>query len=830
MADILALNHNDEGTGAVMAERQPGLDERAPIVSLKAIVKAYGPTLANAGIDLTIRPGEVIGLVGGNGAGKSTLMKILCGAVRPDSGEIAFDGQAIDTSAYGPADAQKHGVRMVHQELSLCGNLSVAENFYLETPEGTGLPGWRGRYRVQAARTLAGVFENSSIDPNAEVGHLTIGERQMVEIARAAATSGVRLVVLDEPTSSLDQERSRQLRAYIRKQAAAGTAIIFISHKLQEVIDIATRIVVLRNGALAWTGEAADASIEKLVQLMGGNVEAIRATGERRAAASGDAVIRLSGTLTEPLGREVEICAGEIVGLAGLEGSGQKEVLHAIFAPRGHDINRTVGASFIAGDRAKEGIFPLWNVLGNISIGRIASRQPLAHVSDETERRAAVDPAAQLRLAESRLPSNILELSGGNQQKALVVRALVADAPIILLDDPTRGVDIATKQDFYRICNTIAAEGRTLVWLSTEDAELLTADRVLVFSGGRIVDELVGEHITEAAIVAASFAHQGKQQAVDSARAERAGRLGRWAVTAAPFVSLVVVFAIMAFVNPAVTSVFGLDLLLMPALSLVLVAVAQMFVIGGSEIDLGVGAFTGLVSVLSATLLYDQPLYGALAIAAALVAYAGLGVLIEARKIPAIVVTLGASFIWIGIGYSLQPTPGGASPDWLTAAVGWSVGSLPTSIILILGVAVIAMFIDRTPLGVTLRGFGANPGAMVKSGWKPVRYALIRYLISGLFAGVAGLSLTAINTASDINSGTSYTLLSVAAVVMGGSSLIGGIISPAGVVAGAITLSLIGALLGVLNVSSDYNAATQGLLLIALLAFRSLVAERRSKA
>jgi ribose transport system ATP-binding protein len=818
---------DDKESGAMSVERQSDLVERTPIVSLKAIVKAYGPTVANAGIDLTIRAGDVIGLVGGNGAGKSTLMKILCGGTQPDSGEIAFDGKVVDTSDYGPADAQKQGVRMVHQELSLCANLSVAENFYLETPEGTrALPGWRSRYRVQAAKALAGVFENPGIDPDAEIGHLSIGERQMVEIARAAETSGVRLVVLDEPSSSLDQERSRQLRAYIRRQSAAGIAIIFISHKLQEVIDIATRIVVLRNGALAWTGDATEASIEKLVQLMGGNVQAARGSGERRAVASGRTVIRLSGALTETLGRDIEIREGEIIGLAGLEGNGQKELLHAIFAPRGQDVTCEAGASFIAGDRAKEGVFALWDVLSNISIGRISSRQPLAHISDETERRAVLDPAAKLRLAESRLSSNILELSGGNQQKALVARALVADQPVILLDDPTRGVDVATKQDFYRICNTIVAEGRTLVWLSTEDAELLAADRVLVFSHGKIVGELVGEGITERAIVATSFVHPDDQQAKDSLKTKKTGSLGRLVINATPFVSLAVVIAIMASINPAVTSVFGIDLLLMPALSLVLVAVAQMFVIGGSEIDLGVGAFAGLISVLSATLLYDQPAYGALAIIMALIAYAGLGLLIEARKIPAIVVTLGASFIWIGIGYSMQPTPGGTSPDWLSALVGWSIGALPTSIILILGVAAIAIFIDRMPLGVTLRGFGANPAAMVKSGWKPARYALIRYVIAGLFAGVAGLSLTAINTASDINSGNSYTLLSVAAVVMGGSSLIGGIISPAGVVAGAITLSLIGALLGVIDVSSDYNVATQGLLLIVLLAFRSLVAER----
>jgi ribose transport system ATP-binding protein len=254
-----------------------------------------------------------------------------------------------------------------------------------------------------------------------------------------------------------------------------------------------------------------------------------------------------------------------------------------------------------------------------------------------------------------------------------------------------------------------------------------------------------------------------------------------------------------------------------------------MFIVGGSEIDLGVGAFAGLVSVLSATLLYDQPWLGALALLAAVAAYAGLGGLIQARKIPAIVVTLGASFIWVGLGYALQPTPGGASPEWLTALFGWSLDFLPTSIILIAAVALVVLVIDRLPLGVVLRGFGNNPTAMVRSGWSPTRYALVRYLIAGLFAAAAGLSLTAINTASDINSGNSFTLLSVAAVVMGGCSLLGGIVSPVGAIAGAVTLSLIGALLGTLNVSSDFNAATQGLILIALLTLRGLTADRGSE-
>ncbi|WP_027167575.1 ATP-binding cassette domain-containing protein [Mesorhizobium sp. WSM3224] len=807
----------------------PSSAARPSVVSLSGITKSFGPTLANAGIDLSVGAGDVIGLVGGNGAGKSTLMRILCGSMWPTLGSISFAGEDVAFSGYDTGEAQRRGIRMVHQELSLCANLSVAENFFLETPsDSASRPGWRALYSTRARAALDAVFPGNGIDTDAEVGHLTIAERQMVEIARAAATPGVKLIVLDEPTSSLDLDRSKQLRAFIRERAKAGLAFIFISHKLQEIIDIATEVVVLRNGRTAWQGRAAEASIGKLVQLMGGDANPVHQHAVA-AASSEDVLVRLSGPLTAELGRDIDIMRGEIVGLAGLEGSGQKELLHAIFIPgrKQHGaVTRHADAGFISGDRQKEGVFPLWSVLSNISIGALARRPALGVVSD---RDTASRAASRLRLDDRRFQSNITELSGGNQQKALVARALVADTPVILLDDPTRGVDIATKQDFYRLCNEVARGGRALVWHTTEDAELLACDRVLVFSGGRIVKELAGEAITEQAIVGASFAQSTDRQASTTRNRTAAARLGRRLVNAAPFIGLAAVLAIMIAINPAVASTFGLDLLLMPALSLVLVTAAQMFIVGGSEIDLGVGAFAGLVSVLSATLLYDQPWLGALALAAAVAAYAGLGGVIQARKIPAIVVTLGASFIWMGIGYALQPTPGGASPDWLSAPFNWSLGFVPTSIVLIAAVALIVLVIDRLPLGVVLRGFGNNPAAMIRSGWSPPRYALVRYLIAGLFAAAAGLSLTAINTASDINSGNSYTLLSVAAVVMGGCSLLGGIISPVGAVAGAVTLSLIGALLGTLSVSSDYNAATQGLILIALLTLRSLTADRRSE-
>lgn len=789
---------------------------------LTGICKAFGPTRANDGVDLAVASGEVLGLVGGNGAGKSTLMRILCGVTQADAGSIEIGGRKIALERYDTGLAQDCGIRIVHQELSLCDNLSVAENFFLEAPQAArALPGWRRLYRERARAALDEVFPSHGIPVDARVSHLQIGQRQMVEIARAAATPQVRLIILDEPTSSLGLERSRQLRAFIKARAAQGLSFIFISHKLQEVVDIADSILVLRNGALAWSGPAAAASVAALVDAMGGPEE-----GEmlgRRAqrpppAAQAPELVRLTGPLVAPLGRELVLRAGEVVGLAGLEGSGQRELLH--------DLRRRAGTGFVSGDRRKEGVFPLWSVLSHIALGRLERRSPLALVDEAGDREAARAAAERLKLDPQRFDAPLLTLSGGNQQKALVARAIIGEGDAILFEDPTRGVDVAAKEDFYALVGTIAQGGRLVVWHSTEDGEFLECDRVLVFAGGQIVQELTGAEISEQAIVDASFS---ATDAVERDGTAGARGLADRLVDLAPFASLAAVFALMAWVNPLTVSIFGLELLLGPAIALVLVALAQMFVVGGSEIDLGVGAFAGLANVLSATLLAETPWLGALSIALGLLAYGAIGATIQLRRIPAIVVTLGASFIWIGIGYTLQPTPGGSAPPWLSTAFSWSLFGLPATLVLIAVAAAVALAIDRSPLGVVLRGFGNNAQAMTLGGWSPLRYAVLRYLIAGLFALAAGLSLTAINTASDINAGGPYTLISVAAVVMGGCGLIGGLISPLGVVAGALTLALIGALLGALGVSTDYNAAVQGCLLLAMLALRAYADHREAR-
>ena len=813
---------------------RPAADPAAEacVVEMRGITKAYGPTLANNAVDLLVPRGGVIGLVGGNGAGKSTLMRALSGVTPPDGGSIAIDGQRVDGRSFDAGEAQRRGIRIVHQELSLCGNLTVAENVFLEAPEAAQVrPGWRHHYRMQAREALDAVFPGNTIDVDRRIDDLPLGQRQMVEIARAAGAPGLRLLVLDEPTSSLDAERSRQLRAFIKARAATGLAFIFISHKLNEIKDVATGIVVLRNGAVVWTG-GTEISPAALVAAMGGPAEEALRIEHARVATRRSPVLRVGGAVVAPLGRDLEFFTGEIVGLAGLEGSGQKSFLHRVFAARRRadpDLRLNGNASFVSGDRQRDGVFAFWSVFANMDVARVAQRFALRPFRDADDAGAVRDAADRLRLDPGRLRSGILDLSGGNQQKALVGRALITDAATILLDDPTRGVDVGAKADFYAALAKSADAGRLVLWHSTEDAEFRECDRVLVFSQGRIIRELHRDEVSEQAIVDASFSEIAGASGGPTSGTLAPDRRRRADLTlaAAPFVSLVAILAVLGLVNPAAASPFGLDLLLGPAVALVFVALAQMFAVGGSEIDLGIGAFAGLINVLSATALVERPLLAVVGLALAFLAYAALGVLIQWRKIPAIVVTLGASFIWSGVGYTLQPTPGGSSPDWLTALFGWSIPGLPTMAIIILLAGIAAFAIDRMPLGVVLRGFGNNAAALERGGWSPVRYAVLRYLVVALFGTLAGLSLTAINTASDINAGGPFTLLGVASVVMGGCSLIGGRIAPGGVVAGALTLSLIGAVLATVGVSTDYNAAVQGALLLAVLILRSALASRK---
>jgi ribose transport system ATP-binding protein len=804
-----------------------GSTSPAPTLRLSGITKTYGPTRAVGGLSFSVVAGDVIGLVGANGAGKSTLMRILAGVTMPDAGMLEIDDAPIDFGSFSPERARALGIRIVHQELSLCDSLTVAENFYIEQPHrADGNLFWLRHYERMARDSIQSIFPQNGIDVRRPVSELKLPQRQMVEIARATCDPHLKILILDEPTSSLDSLRSEQLARFIKDRVAAGVAVIFISHKLKEVASLAARVLVLRNGSLTGDMTKDAIGVPEMVAAMAG--EAVQEL-EQLHRPTTDAAAKILVEINTPwMAQSTQLRAGQIVGLAGLEGSGQREFLRALYeAARG---TRSPGlvcktaASYVSGDRRAEGVFPLWNVLKNATIGLTAS-QPMNIIHRQAEERAALPWLAAVQLPAERLESPILELSGGNQQKVLLARALMTDSEITLLDDPTRGVDVAIKRDFYRLIRQAAEAGKLVVWYSSETIEFQECDYVLLFHNGSIKRTLTGNDLTEDAIVSASFSE--RLNVLPSAVSQAGPAATRRNVFAVmPFLTAGLMLAVIGALNRNAVSLLGLDLLMTAAVPLALVSLAQLFIVGGSEIDLGIGAFAGLVSVLSATFLVSDPALGWLFLVLALAGYTAFGLLVQIRAIPAIIVTLGASFIWLGIGYTLQPTPGGSAPDWLAAVAAFNLFGIPASALCLMVAAIAAAAFNVSRRGVVLRGFGANPRSVAESGWSPLSAALLRYTVSGLFGLAAGIAMTAINTASDINAGSSYTLLSIAAVVIGGSSLAGGSITPLGTLFGAISLSLVGSLLGLLNVSTDYNAVVQGGLLIGIICLRTLFVRR----
>jgi ribose transport system ATP-binding protein len=480
-----------------------------PIVQLAGVAKSYGAVRALAGVDLAVPAGECLGLVGHNGAGKSTLMNVLAGTVAPSAGEIRIGGLDV-TRGYDAVAAQRHGIRTVFQELSLCPNLTVAENARVLHPSFRGLS-WRRRAGALIGAKLAEIFPAHGISPGDFVGDLSIARRQMVEIARAFTVTDVpvRLVILDEPTSALDAHVAGQLLAFVRRFVSAGGSCIFISHLLGEVLTTSDRIIVMRDGLVVDTREAARHTRNSLVAAMGSVAGEETASVHAKASSKRSAapVVRVRPAATTRI--EFRAHRGEIVGLAGLAGQGQTAMLLRIFEAghgRSKDAEVAGQVSLVAGDRQTDGIFPLWSIGRNISIGSLRERA----------KALLIDPIAETELAETwrqrigiRTPdmtNNILSLSGGNQQKALFARALGSSADIVLMDDPMRGVDVGTKQEVYTLLRAEAARGRTFIWYTTEMDELAHCDHVYVFRNGEIAADLPKGEISEERVLQSSFA------------------------------------------------------------------------------------------------------------------------------------------------------------------------------------------------------------------------------------------------------------------------------------------------------------------------------------
>lgn len=474
-------------------------------IKLDGVERNFGAVRALAGISLEVGSGECLGLVGHNGAGKSTLMQILAGTLSPDAGDINVGGVKYE-GHWSVNVARTNGIRCVFQELSLCPNLTVAENVRIVHGGLKGI-GWKKRSQDLALEKLNEIFPGHGISPNDAISDLPIGKRQMAEIARAFTVTDIplRLVILDEPTSSLDAVTAQQLLTFVKSQVAKGTSVILISHLLGDILDTCDRIVVMKDGKAVAERPAKKFDRHSLVAAMGTELSRHKSTATKLEKAKSQAPVAIRAR-PKTAGETGDLIAhqGEIIGLAGLSGHGQTRMLLQIFSRADAEIAGPV--AFIAGDRQSDGIFNLWSIASNVTIRSLRSLLKRGLIASDGEDQLAAEWKKRMGIRTADMNNNILTLSGGNQQKTLFARALGSDAKIILMDDPMRGVDIGTKLEVYEMIAREAKGGRTFIWYTTEMEELQYCDRAYVFRNGAISASLDRDDLTEEKILHASFA------------------------------------------------------------------------------------------------------------------------------------------------------------------------------------------------------------------------------------------------------------------------------------------------------------------------------------
>jgi ABC-type sugar transport system ATPase subunit len=480
-------------------------------VRFEGITKRFPGALALSDVSVEIAPGSCHALCGENGAGKSTLGKILAGIHAPDSGRLFLDGAA--TRFNGPRDALAAGIGMVHQELAFCTQLSVAENLCLgDLPASSGFVSWSAMAR-RAITMLAGI--GTKLDVQRPVGELTIAQQQLVQIA-AAVAGGARVIVFDEPTSSLSQVEAELLYGVIDGLKTRGVTCIYVSHRMAEVFRLCDSVSVLRDGRHVATRPVEGLSESELVQMMIGRpiAEYFPAAME---AEPGEELLRveelsLPGTFD---GVGFAIRAGEVLGLAGLVGAGRSDIAETIFGLRPRMRGRVIvrgkpvrigsprdavreGIGLVPEDRKRQALVPRESVLHNISLAILHRLSSFAWIDRASERVTGRDFADRLRIRARDLDADVMSLSGGNQQKVVLARWLAAGSRVLMLDEPTRGVDVGAKAEIHALIGALVAQGNAVLLISSELPELLSlSQRILVLRAGRAVREVRREDATQ---------------------------------------------------------------------------------------------------------------------------------------------------------------------------------------------------------------------------------------------------------------------------------------------------------------------------------------------
>jgi len=495
-----------------------------PFVAARAIAKSFGGAQALKGVSLDIVPGEVHGLVGANGAGKSTLIRILAGLVQPDGGTIEVDGRSVSIET--PHRATELGMNFIHQELAFIPGMTVLQNIMLGIPKRSrfGLVDWRA-----IAREVAPIAARVGITAplGASVKGLSTAENWLINICRALVRKA-RLIVMDEPTASLSASESERLFAIVRDLSASGVAVLYVSHRLHEILDLCHRVTVFRDGRSVRELERHDLTRQQLVEAIVGGRPA-EEQPVRRSVAGRKVALRVENLARLPRVRGVsfELHEGEVLGLGGLVGAGRTELARLIygadrpdtgtmmlggtaFAPRTPHAAVKAGLGLVPEERRAEGLILSKSVAFNVSLAnlkRIIMSPALPLISDRARNSLTLDTIRALSIKTEGVETPVGRLSGGNQQKVVIGRWLTSAPRVLILDEPTRGVDIGARVEIHQLIRRLAEKGMAVLVVSSEPDELPdVCDRVLVMAEGRIVRELTGAAVSRSAIVEASYA------------------------------------------------------------------------------------------------------------------------------------------------------------------------------------------------------------------------------------------------------------------------------------------------------------------------------------
>ncbi|HKS08294.1 MAG TPA: sugar ABC transporter ATP-binding protein [Pyrinomonadaceae bacterium] len=492
-------------------------------LSLKGIRKSFGPTVALDGVDLELRPGEVHALIGENGAGKSTLMNVIAGSLKPDNGQMQIDGHAFSPTS--PLDARTHGIALIHQELSLCPHLSVAENVLMGIESARF--GWLDRDKLLTRTSeVLRTFHHADIHPEKRVGDLPVAARQIVEISRALAARA-RIILMDEPTSSLQRDDVANLFTLIRKLSSEGISVIYISHFLEEVRQIAGTFTVLRDGRSVATGAIANTSDDELIAKMVGRAQQNLFPERHSNNTTHETILEVRNLAAPPLLKDAtfDLRRGEILGIAGLMGSGRTPLLRAIFgleAPESGSVSvnkralpsgratpamRLIeGLGYLSEDRKGDGLTLNQSLSDNVTVTKFDTCSRWGWLDLSSQRRQAERLVNALKIKTRNVQQPVGSLSGGNQQKVIVARLLHQDADVLLLDEPTRGIDIGSKAQVYETIAACAAQNKAVLMVSSYLPELFgMCDRLAVMSRGtlsevRAIDQWTPESVLAAAV------------------------------------------------------------------------------------------------------------------------------------------------------------------------------------------------------------------------------------------------------------------------------------------------------------------------------------------